>query len=317
MNVESRYERTLRELAESDPRLVVLTAENRAAIRGLPELLGPRFVDVGICEQTMVGMAAGLALRGRIPVVHALATFLTLRAYEFIRTDVGIAGLPVKLVGAVPGFLSEANGPTHQAIEDVAVMRAISGMQIVCPADEAELCAGLPVVLASPAPAYVRFNARPSKLEHTPFVLGQAEVLSDGDDIAVLSAGFMVPVVAEACALLRREGLRARVVNMRTLAPLDERAIVDAAWACGALVTVEDHLLVGGLYQMVSEVLLRHRLSPPVVGVGLAGRWFRPGRLADVLEAEGMTPAKLAARLRAAAGVGRGREQLLREDAHA
>jgi transketolase len=296
------YESTLRELAARDERLVVMTAENRAAIRGLPQALGPRFVDVGICEQTMVGMAAGLALRGRIPVVHALATFLTLRAFEFIRTDVGIGGLPVKLIGAVPGFLSEANGPTHQAVDDVAVMRTIPGMQIFCPADESELLAGLPAVLASPAPCYVRYNARPSPLWHTPFVLGRAELLSEGDDLAVLTAGFPVPAAAEACGLLRNEGLAARLVNLRTLVPVDEAAVLAAARTCRVLVTVEDHLLVGGLYQLVSEILVRHGVSVPVVPVGLDARFFRPGRLADVVEREGFTPRKLAARLREAHG---------------
>ncbi|MCL2451153.1 MAG: transketolase, partial [Polyangiaceae bacterium] len=161
------YEDRLVSLAETDPRIVVMTAENRAAIRNLPARLGARFVDVGICEQTMIGAAAGLALRGRIPVCHALATFLTLRAFEFIRTDVGIARLPVKLVGAVPGFLSDGNGPTHQAIEDVALMRSIPHMQIVCPADEVELVAALPHVVASPDPCYVRYNAMPAAAPHT------------------------------------------------------------------------------------------------------------------------------------------------------
>jgi transketolase len=297
------YESTLRALCEQDPRLVVLTAENRAAIRNLPAALGPRFVDVGICEQTMVGMAAGLALRGRVPVAHALATFLTLRAFEFIRTDVGIAGLPVKLVGGVPGFLSEANGPTHQAVDDVAVMRAIPGMQVFCPADEQELCAGLPAVLASPSPAYIRFNARRSPLEHGAFELGRAEALAEGAngaDLAILAAGFLVPAAAEAGALLRAGGLGARVINMRTLAPIDEEAVLAAARACGVLITVEDHLLVGGLYQVVSEILVRHRVSVPVVPFGLDGRFFKPGRLADVLEHEGFTGPKLAARIRQA-----------------
>src|SRR5215467_4668113 len=122
------YEETLEKICAVNENVVVMTAENRAAIRNLPPKLGPRFIDVGIAEQTMIGAAAGLALRGRIPVVHALATFLTLRAFEFVRTDVGIGHLPVKLVGGVPGFLSEANGPTHQAIDDIAVMRAIPGM---------------------------------------------------------------------------------------------------------------------------------------------------------------------------------------------
>src|SRR5579864_5499571 len=114
------YEELLIQLAMEEERIVVMTAENRALVRNAPKALGARFIDTGITEQTMIGMAAGLALRGRIPIVHALAPFLTMRAFEFIRTDVGIARLPVKLVGAVPGFLSEANGPTHQAIEDVA-----------------------------------------------------------------------------------------------------------------------------------------------------------------------------------------------------
>ena len=112
------YEAQLAQLAAADPAVVVVTAENRAAIRNLPAVLGERFIDVGVAEQTMIGLAAGLALRGRKPIVHALACFLTMRAYEFIRTDVGIGNLPVKLVGGVPGFLSDGNGPTHQAIED-------------------------------------------------------------------------------------------------------------------------------------------------------------------------------------------------------
>lgn len=294
------YESTLRGLAEADPRVVVLTAENRAAIRGLPATLGPRFVDVGICEQTMVGMAAGLALRGRVPVVHALATFLTLRAFEFIRTDVGIAGLSVKLVGAVPGFLSEANGPTHQAIDDVAVMRAIPGMNVFCPADEGELCQALPEIVAAPGPCYIRLNTRPSTLTHTPFALGRAEVLDEGSDVGVLVAGFLVPYVVQAGALLRQEGVTARVVNLRTLAPIDEGAILAAARSCRVLVTVEDHLLVGGLYQLVCEILVRHQVVVPVVPIGLAGRWFQPGLLADVLAHERFTPAHLAARFQRA-----------------
>src|SRR6185369_851945 len=117
------------------------------------------------------------ALRGRKPIVHALAAFLTMRAYELIRTDVGIGRLPVKLVGGVPGFLSDANGPTHQAIEDVALMRGIPGMEIVCPTDEEELAAALPAILASPRPAYIRYVGGAARVPHaTPFQLGKAEL---------------------------------------------------------------------------------------------------------------------------------------------
>src|SRR5262249_43090646 len=113
--IPMNYQDLLLSLANDDSAVVVLTAENRAHLGALPQMLGPRFIDVGICEQTLVGASAGLALRGRVPIAHALASFLTMRAFEFIRTDVGIPGLPVILVGFVPGFLSTANGPTHQA----------------------------------------------------------------------------------------------------------------------------------------------------------------------------------------------------------
>ena len=146
------YEQTLLELMAADERIVVMTAENRAAIRNLPNLAPERFIDTGITEMTMVGAAAGLALRGRVPVLHALATFLTLRAFEFVRTDVGIGNLPVKLVGGVPGFLSDGNGPTHQAIEDVALMRGIPHMHVFCPADEEDMLLGLPHIINSPHP---------------------------------------------------------------------------------------------------------------------------------------------------------------------
>lgn len=294
---DKTYSSVLHALVRADPRLVVMTAENRAAIRDLPEKLGERFIDVGICEQTMIGMAAGLALRGRVPVVHALATFLTLRAFEFIRDDVGIAGLPVKLVGGVPGFLSEANGPTHQAIDDLAVMRAIPGMQIFCPSDEDELCAGLPAVINRAGPAYIRFNASKSRLHHAPFEIGWAEVLCEGRDLGVLCAGLLVPYAKEACDLLRQDGIGARLLNLRTVAPIDEEAIVETADRCGALVVVEDHLLVGGIYQQVCEVLVRRGVSVPVVPFGLEGRWFRPALLREVLEYEGFSAPRLAERL--------------------
>src|SRR4029077_15831629 len=180
----------------------------RAPIRSLVAALGDRFLDTGITEQTMVGMAAGLALRGRIPVVHALATFLTMRAFEFIRTDIGIPALPVKLVGTVPGILSEANGPTHQALEDIALMRGIPNVRVFCPADLGDLVAGLHVVMNDPAPWYIRYCDRPPIVAHSPLQIGAAEVFSatDHDDIAIVAAGALFREAWDAAALLRNEG---------------------------------------------------------------------------------------------------------------
>lgn len=308
------YEEALGALAAEREDLIVMTAENRAPIRNLPAALGPRFIDVGICEQTMVGAAAGLALRGRTPVVHALAAFLTMRAFEFIRTDVGIANLPVKLIGYVPGFLSEANGPTHQAIEDVALLRGIPHMQVVCPADEAELVEALPAIVASRSPCYVRYNALPAAVEHrTPFAFGKAELLAGGYEdaeggesgeasdwgqrVGLLTYGLLVREAERARVILAARGVPVRLLNLRTLRPIDEQAILAAARRCRMLVTIEDHFQIGGLYSIVAEVLVRHGVSCRLHPISLGERWFTPALLPDVLEHEGFSGPRLAARV--------------------
>jgi transketolase len=301
--MESRmtYQDTLLEACRADSRIVVLTAENRGAIRKLPDELGDRFIDVGIAEQTMIGMAAGLALRGRIPVAHALAAFLLMRAYEFIRTDVGIAGLPVKLVGAVPGLLSEANGATHQAVEDVALMRTIPGMQIVTPADEQELLAAMPLVIASPSPCYVRFNAQPPAVVHsTPFAMGKAETFGEGGDVAILTYGLLLGEAVGAARKLSAASIPTTVINLRTLVPLDTATIARAAGEARLLVTLEDHMVPGGLFSILSEALLTMSYRPRVLPLGLSSRWFRPGLLHDVIAAERLSAGAIAESITAA-----------------
>jgi transketolase len=291
------YEQTLQSMAAANERIVVMTAENRAAIRNLPASLGRRFIDVGICEQTMIGAAAGLALRGRTPVAHALATFMTLRAFEFIRTDVGIAHLPVKLVGAVAGFLSEANGPTHQAIEDIALMRGIPGMRIFCPADEQELVAAMPQVTEDPHPWYIRYTALPPVADHAPFEIGKAEQLTDGSDVGLLTYGLLLREALRAAEILGSQGCSTRVIHMRTLSPFDAEIIVRAAQETRMLVTLEDHFVTGGLYSIVSETLVAHRTNTRVLPIALDHRWFKPALLPQVLHYEGFTGEQIADRI--------------------
>lgn len=292
------YEEQLRLLVDQREDICVLTAENRAAMRTITGLLGKRFIDFGIAEQTMIGTAAGLALRGRIPLCHALATFLTLRAFEFIRTDVGISGLPVKLVGAVAGFLSEANGPTHQAIEDVSIMRGIPTMRVLCPTDGEEQAEALAAMIADPHPAYMRYNALPPTFDHASrFEIGKAELLRDGDAVAMLSYGFLLREVMKAAELLEHDGVSTRVLNMRTLAPVDEDAILAAAHDVQMIVTIEDHFLTGGLFTIVSEVLTKHRTLCDVYPIALESRWFKPALLPNILEYEGFTGEQLAKRV--------------------
>ena len=289
------YEELLIGMALEDERIVVMTAENRALVRNAPKALGTRFIDTGITEQTMIGMAVGLALRGRIPVVHALAPFLTMRAFEFIRTDAGIAHLPVKLSGYIPGFLSDGNGPTHQAIEDVSLMRGIPGMEVYCPADEDDLVGMLGHIWKSPAPAYVRINHRKGSYAHSAYRPGKAEIVAEGTDLTLLVYGFLFENALHTRGLLEAAGLSVGLINMRSLKPVDEEAVLRVAG--GRIVTIEDHLQTGGLYSIVAEILLRHRVMTDVFSLSLGERWFRPGLLPQVLESEGFTPEKMAARI--------------------
>ncbi len=292
------YEELLFSLVNEDERIVILTAENRAAIRNLPDKIKDRFIDVGIAEQTMVGMAAGLALRGRIPVVHALATFLTMRAFEFVRTDVGIGNLPVKLIGAVPGFLSDGNGPTHQAIEDISLMRTIPSMNVFCPSDDEDMLLGLKDILLHPSPFYVRYNNSRPPIEHQKkFRIGKAEVISEGRDIVILTYGLLLRQAIETADILRTEGRSVGIVNMRTLKPIDEEIIKQTCRRDVLIVTLEDHFITGGLYSILSELLVKYKLRCNILPIALENKWFKPAMLQDVLDYEGFTAEKIAGRI--------------------
>ena len=292
------YEELLLQLVKDDERIIVMTAENRAAIRNLPDIVKDRFVDVGIAEQTMIGMAAGLALRGNIPIVHALATFLTMRAFEFIRTDIGIGNLPVKLVGAVPGFLSDGNGPTHQAIEDISLMRGIPPVNIFCPSDEEDMLIGLKEVILHPSPFYIRYNNLKDSVKHNKdFKIGKAEVINEGRDIVILTYGTLLRQAVEAADILGAEGRSVGVVNMRTLKPIDEDLLRKTCLSDVLVVTLEDHFLTGGLYSILSEFLVKENKQCNVLPIALENKWFKPALLPDVLEYEGFTPEQIAGRI--------------------
>jgi transketolase len=290
------YEEILTQLALADENIVVMTAENRALVRNLPQLLGKRFIDTGITEQTMVGAAAGLALRGRTPIIHALTAFLTMRAFEFVRTDVGIANLPVKLSGFIPGFLSDGNGPTHQAIEDIALMRGIPNMTVFAPADEDDLVKMLPYIWGSKAPAYTRINTRKTDHVHSEYVPGKAEVIAEGTDVTILTYGLLFEQGLIAVEMLRSEGLSVGLVNMRSLKPVDEQAILNAAKS-NLVVTLEDHFVTGGLYSIIAEVLLKNKQTANVLPLALHEKWFRPALLPDVLQYEGFTGKQIAEKI--------------------
>lgn len=288
------YEEFLLDLVTKDKRYVIMTSENRAAMRNITTQIKDNFIDTGIAEQTQVGMAAGLALRGRVPILHALATFLTMRAFEFIRTDVGISGLPVKIVGGVPGFLSDGNGPTHQAVEDIALMRGIPNVNVFSPADEDDLLKGLPEVFASSSPFYIRYNNSKPVVEHSGFEIGKAETFGDGTDIALIVHGFLFAQAYAAKEILESQGKSVRLINVRTVKPIDEEAIIKAVDECRLIVTLEDHFITGGLYTILAEILLKNKKTADVLPFALKNKWFKPGLLNHVLGYEGFTAEQIA-----------------------
>lgn len=292
------YEEILKKLVDEEERFIVMTAENRAAIRNLPNQIGDRFIDTGITEQTLVGSAAGLALRGRIPVIHALATFLTMRAFEFIRTDVGIGNLPVKIVGGFSGFMSDGNGATHQSLEDVSIMRGIPNVNVWCPADEEDMLIGLETVLKSESPFYIRYNnTKPSVSHNKDFEIGKAEIISEGTDAAILVYGFLLGEAVKAKEILEAQGKSVRLINLRTVKPIDEEAILKSAKECKLILTLEDHFLTGGLYSIIAEFFLRNQITAKVIPVAMDNKWFKPVLGQDLLEYEGFTGKQIAEKI--------------------
>jgi transketolase len=291
------YQEIIKKTSLNDDRIIVMTAENRAVLRELPNLLGNRFIDTGITEQTMIGSAAGLALRGRIPICHALATFLTLRAFEFIRTDVGIANLPVKLSGFIPGFLSDGNGPTHQSLEDISIMRGIPNMEVYAPADNNDMVEMLPQIWSSNKPSYLRLMHIESTFKHSKFILGKAEIIEIGNDINILVYGFMFKYALETTNELKKLGYSVGLVNMRSLKPIDEECIINLSQNGSTLVTIEDHFKTGGLYTILAETLLKNNMTVKVIPIAMEEKWFKPGRIDEVLENEGFSTKKITERI--------------------
>ncbi len=292
------YEAKLIELTEKDPRLVVMTAETRFNMRNLSALLGDRFIDVGIAEQNLIGIAAGMAQLGKRPICHALAAFLTMRAFEFIRTDLGYPSLPVVIVGSFNGFLSQANGPTHQAIEDVAIMRVVPNMSIFAPSDIGELRQGLDYIGQLQGPLYIRYNeAPPIANDRKAFAWGVNKQLVQGEKVAVLSYGLMLTQCMNALEHLSSTSIRPSVFNMRFLKPMDFSLLDSVLGTYEHTVVVEDHFATGGLFSIVRERQGEIRTQSRLTGITLGESFFQPALMDDALRHSGFSADQLAARI--------------------
>ena len=241
-----------------------------------------RFIQCGIAEQNMFSMAAGLSTTGVIPVVTCYSVFASMRAIEQARNSIAYPNFNVKIVASHLGLDVGPDGPTHQAIEDMAIYRSIPNFKVVAPADPLELARALPVVLDTDGPVYMRtgrssipdiFNEGD---EGVGFELGRSVRLVDGSDATVIAVGVMVHRALDAAARLKKEGISCRVVNMSTIKPIDREAIADAALKTGAIVTAEDHNIMGGLGGAISEVVTE-TLPVPVERVGIRDLFAESG----------------------------------------
>jgi len=249
-----------------------------------------RFVQIGVSEQLLAALGAGLAMAGKIPFVASFAIFSPGRAWEQIRTNVCLNGANVKLVGSHAGVTVGEDGASHQATEDIAITRVIPGMTVVVPCDAIEARKATVALAKMVGPAYLRLGREKTPVittEDAPFELGKAQVLREGKDVAIVACGSMVGRALAAAEDLASEGLDCSVINCHTVKPLDERTIIAAAESCGAVVTAEEHQIRGGLGSAVAETLARH-LPVPMEFVGLRDVFGQSGDAAELIEHYGL-----------------------------
>ncbi|KQR51755.1 transketolase [Leifsonia sp. Leaf336] len=291
-------------LAEQDPRIVAVCNDSVGSsnLGGFRERFPDRLINVGIAEQNMVGVGAGLANAGLIPFVCAAGPFLTGRALEQVKADVAYSRLPVILCGMSPGVAYGELGPTHHSIEDFSWLRALPGLDIVVPADRSQTRAAIRAAVENPRPTYIRvgrYKVPDLVTETETFDRGRFQQLRDGHDVTIVAVGTMVPRALEAAELLETAGTSTRVLNAVYLAPLDIDAISDAAAHTRAIVTVEEANVAGGLGAAVASVVVSGTDRVPVEILGFH-EFASTGSASFLLEHAGLTaPDIRAAALRA------------------
>ena len=251
----------------------------------------------------MMSVAAGIAATGKVPFASSFAMFAAGRAFEQVRNSIGYPHLNVKIGATHAGITVGEDGATHQCNEDIALMRTIPGMTIVNPADSCEAYRAVEAALLTDGPFYLRFGrfAVPmlTNKEGYVFQVGKGVVLADGTDVTLVATGFMVHLALQARELLREEGISARVVNMHTIKPLDDALLAECAAQTGAIVTAEEHSVLGGLGGAVAESVAA-TCPVPVLRVGVEDTFGRSGKVPELLELYGLTAANIAAKARAA-----------------
>ena len=299
--VRDAFGKALVEAGERYPEMFVLTAELKAPTRcGLfADRFPERFLDVGIAEQNMVGIGAGLAACGKMPFLVSYANFACLRAGEQIRNDISYTNFNAKVVAMSTGLTFGTGGPTHQSYEDLGVMRAMPNFTVLAPADARSLRKAVLAAAAHKGPVFIR-SGRGEEYDvysdgDCAFTIGRANLLRDGNDAAILACGFMVHEAVVAADRLRSEGIGARVLDMHTIKPIDREALAEAAKTCKLLVTVEEHYKIGGLGSAVADALT-DRAHPPILKIGIEDRYPPIGPTSELRRHLGLDAESIAAK---------------------
>lgn len=272
----------LMDAAERDARINLIVGDlGFGVVEPFARRFPDRFFNAGVAEQNMTGMAAGMALCGKIVFTYSIANFPTLRCLEQIRNDVCYHNADVKIVAVGGGFSYGSLGMTHHATEDLAILRSLPRMTVVAPGDPAETEKAVHAIINTPGPCYLRLGRAGEPAVHTEpfdFELGKAITLKAGEDVTLVSTGGMLQTTVQAAEQLAAEGIAARIVSMPTLKPLDTAAILTAIQETRALITVEEHSIIGGLGSAVAETLAESGVSVPFRRIGLASEFScRPG----------------------------------------
>ena len=285
-------------LGENNPNVVVLTGDLSESTRSswFAEKFPQRFIEVGVAEQNMMGIAAGLALSGKIPFVSSYATFNPGRNWDQLRVSVCYSGANVKIAGAHAGISVGPDGATHQALEDIAMTRVLPGLAVIVPCDMIEARkATIAIAQEVKGPAYIRFGREKSAVfttDDTPFKIGRAEVFRQGNDVAIIGSGMLVYNALQAAQALDKDGISCMVINNHTIKPIDRKTIVAAAKKCGAVVTVEEHQINAGAGSAVIEVLAEE-YPVPVERVGMPDSYGESGQPPELIEKYGMGQAAI------------------------
>lgn len=287
------YGNALVELGKTHENVVVLDADLAGATKSgtFRKAFPDRHFNCGIAECNMVGVGAGLSTMGLVPFVSTFAMFAAGRAYEQVRNTIGYPHLNVKICATHGGISVGEDGASHQCCEDFALMRTIPGMTVMCPSDDVEARKMVHAAFEMEGPVYIRFGRAATPVYHDEaftFEIGKGEVLQDGTDVAIIATGILVPEAIEAGKRLAAEGIKARIINMATIKPLDEEMVIRAAKECGRIVTVEEHNILGGLGEAVAGVVAEN-VPVPVHRIGVRDEFGHSGPAAELLKQFGLT----------------------------